>query len=59
MGPGHQGWAQLTARLLPLQGPQEEAERRGRGQRVQRGVQLRGRGGGQLGSRRDGGRAGG
>ena len=39
----------LTARVLPSQGPQEEAERRGRGQRVQRSVQLRGRGGGQLG----------
>lgn len=59
VGPGRQGWERLTVHLLLLQGPQEEAERRGRGQRVQRGVQLRGRGGGQLGSRRDGGCAGG
>ncbi|XP_059750196.1 RNA polymerase II subunit A C-terminal domain phosphatase isoform X4 [Balaenoptera ricei] len=44
---------------MDKEGPQEEAERRGRGQRVQRSVQLRGRGGGQLGGGRDGGRAGG
>ncbi|XP_066871191.1 RNA polymerase II subunit A C-terminal domain phosphatase isoform X2 [Kogia breviceps] len=44
---------------MDKEGPQEEAERRGRSQRVQRSVQLRGRGGGQLGGGRDGGRAGG
>ncbi|XP_029079214.1 RNA polymerase II subunit A C-terminal domain phosphatase isoform X3 [Monodon monoceros] len=44
---------------MDKEGPQEEAERRGRSQRVQRSVQLRGRGRGQLGGGRDGGRAGG